>query len=427
MDPSATDRPVDFPAEIDRLRERISRFRASDVAPAESVLAELEVAYEELRVAEEEVRTQQEEIARLAESSQLARWQQERMLEMVPVPMLTTDREGLVRSANAAAAGLLGVPLPHLLGKPLAMYVAMEHRPDVRGELRRLVGGGRWSRVLTVVDRVGSPVLVEASVTADAAPEGLLTWMFLAADAGPVRRPPGRLSLAEALVRMATMPLSGSDVDQLLPRCARLCQDVLGDDVSLTVTAGSPTAPRALASTTRIAQAIDGAQLAHEEGPCVTAFEERRTVVTTDVCADPRWPALGADPRCREAGGAIAVALQIGDELLGALNVYGEVGDPVDAQLVEQAELLSAGVAAVFHEVATRRELAATAIDLERALTSRSTIDQAKGIVMADRGCSAEEAFEHLVQLSSTRHVKLREVARMIVDQRTSGRRERLP
>jgi AmiR/NasT family two-component response regulator len=53
---------------------------------------------------------------------------------------------------------------------------------------------------------------------------------------------------------------------------------------------------------------------------------------------------------------------------------------------------------------------------MQRALESRATIDQAKGIVMADRRIDAKAAFDHLVRLSSTRHLKLREIAQEIVD-----------
>jgi PAS domain S-box-containing protein len=427
MDASRRDRSLEvdvaFPEGLAHLERRIAHLHRTGerTDDARAILLDLEVAYEELRVADEEVRTQQEEISRLAESHQLLRWQHERMLEMVPVPVLTTDRAGAVRSANAAAAALVGMRLPQLLGKPLVSFVAVEDRPIMRTELSRLVGGGRWTRVVTLVDRTGAPRLLEASVTADAGSNAPLTWIFLAADAGPSRRPPGRLSLPEALVRLVTLPAAGAEWSDVLRRCAQLCQDVLGEHLSVSVSAGSPTAPDAVGSTSRTAQSIDGGQLAHEQGPCVTAFEERRTVTATDLCADARWPRLASDPRCRDAGGVVAVPLQVGDDLLGALNVYGEVGDPVDRQLVEETELLGAAVAAVFHELATRNELELTAADLERALTSRATIDQAKGIVMADRGCTAEEAFEHLVRVSSTQHLKLRDVAQLLVQQRTSG------
>ena len=56
---------------------------------------------------------------------------------------------------------------------------------------------------------------------------------------------------------------------------------------------------------------------------------------------------------------------------------------------------------------------------LRAALTSRATIDQAKGIVMAQRGCGPDEAFGELVRTSQDRNVKVRELAATIVERRT--------
>jgi transcriptional regulator with GAF, ATPase, and Fis domain len=238
---------------------------------------------------------------------------------------------------------------------------------------------------------------------------------------GRIRRSAGcEGDLSRGLVRITGLLAAGLEEVDLLQRAVGICQDALGDRVTLSINAGSPSAPAALASTSTLAQGVDGAQLAHDQGPCVTAFDERRTVVSSDLRSDARWPDIAADPRTPAVGGAVAVPLTIGDELLGALNVYGAVAGTPDARLVESAELLAAAVAAVIHELAVRRELESTAAAMERALTSRAMIDQAKGIVMADRGCSAAEAFEHLVEVSSTQHVKLRDLARQLVEQRSS-------
>jgi AmiR/NasT family two-component response regulator len=49
------------------------------------------------------------------------------------------------------------------------------------------------------------------------------------------------------------------------------------------------------------------------------------------------------------------------------------------------------------------------------ALASRSVIDQAVGIVMAQRRCTAEDAFATLLTVSQRRNVKLRAVAAELV------------
>ena len=54
---------------------------------------------------------------------------------------------------------------------------------------------------------------------------------------------------------------------------------------------------------------------------------------------------------------------------------------------------------------------------LTEALTSRATIDQAKGILMARHGVDPEEAFRLLVRMSNDSNVRLADVARALVYQ----------
>ena len=48
---------------------------------------------------------------------------------------------------------------------------------------------------------------------------------------------------------------------------------------------------------------------------------------------------------------------------------------------------------------------------MQAAMESRAVIEQAKGIVMGERRCSAEEAFAILVKVSEDTNRKLRDVA----------------
>ena len=57
-----------------------------------------------------------------------------------------------------------------------------------------------------------------------------------------------------------------------------------------------------------------------------------------------------------------------------------------------------------------------TVTQLETALLSRSDIDMAKGALMALHGCSPEEAFDKLADESQRRNIKLRDVAREMLD-----------
>jgi AmiR/NasT family two-component response regulator len=50
-------------------------------------------------------------------------------------------------------------------------------------------------------------------------------------------------------------------------------------------------------------------------------------------------------------------------------------------------------------------------------MASRAVIEQAKGVLMGQRRCSADEAFDILVGLSQQANRKLRDVAQALVEQ----------
>jgi 6-phosphogluconolactonase/glucosamine-6-phosphate isomerase/deaminase len=54
---------------------------------------------------------------------------------------------------------------------------------------------------------------------------------------------------------------------------------------------------------------------------------------------------------------------------------------------------------------------------LGAALTSRAVIDQALGILMSRTGATPDEAFDRLRAMSQSEHVKVSEVARLLVDE----------
>ena len=70
------------------------------------------------------------------------------------------------------------------------------------------------------------------------------------------------------------------------------------------------------------------------------------------------------------------------------------------------------------------RDLEAMAEEIDQlreALSSRATIDQAKGIVMARHGVDADEAFQRLVKMSNDSNVRVADVAAALVYTATGG------
>lgn len=103
----------------------------------------LDNALEKLQVAEKELRQQKEEIATVREIVEVERQRYQNLLEFVPEAHLVTDKQGIIREANCAAAKLLNVPHQFLTGKPLVMFVSHEQR---RTFIHKLIRLHQWDR-----------------------------------------------------------------------------------------------------------------------------------------------------------------------------------------------------------------------------------------------------------------------------------------
>ena len=73
---------------------------------------------------------------------------------------VATDANGRILEANAAAAELLGIPAPHLVGKPVQALVPPSARRDIRAQITRLASGpGIHATFTTRLERRGGVAL----------------------------------------------------------------------------------------------------------------------------------------------------------------------------------------------------------------------------------------------------------------------------
>jgi transcriptional regulator with GAF, ATPase, and Fis domain len=153
---------------------------------------------------------------------------------------------------------------------------------------------------------------------------------------------------------------------------------------------------------------VDALQDETGEGPCLDAIRDHEVFQTDDLTKEQRWPRFAA--RAAEETGVrsiLAFRLFVDEHTLGALNLYARRPCAFDEE--------DRAVGAVF---ATHAAVAlATAqrdAQMDQALASRDMIGQAKGILMAREGVTADEAFNLLRSASQRLNVKLRVLAQRI-------------
>jgi GAF domain-containing protein len=221
--------------------------------------------------------------------------------------------------------------------------------------------------------------------------------------------------LDNAVRTLSRLLLAEETLEATLSRVAGLaCRTLAGCDVaSVTmINDGRPSTP---VQTDPEAGDLDSAQYRSERGPCLEAYSDRQVVRGAIGESRTRWPEFTAAATKRGVLSVLAVPLVASQRPLGALNLYSKKAGGFDDSDEETAVLFSeqAAVACANAEVYWRTY--SLTEHLREALESRDVIGQAKGILMARRGCTADAAFDALRKVSQHRNIKLRDIAEQVV------------
>ena len=169
---------------------------------------------------------------------------------------------------------------------------------------------------------------------------------------------------------------------------------------------------------------LDGAQYSNGEGPCLEAARTGEMVRIDDMAGDGRFPRFAAEALRLGINSTLSLPLLVKGVSIGALNIYGESLKAFDEQSERLGIRFARQASATLANVEIHDRTVTLVTQLNEALTSRSVIDQARGILIARTGCNADEAIEALKQRSQRENRKLRDIAAEIVNDATDRGRE---
>jgi GAF domain-containing protein len=219
----------------------------------------------------------------------------------------------------------------------------------------------------------------------------------------------------EAFAELGRIKLSDTDLTGVLTKVAELAKVTVSGahEVSVTLVRGS--GAHTAAYTGDLALTLDEWQYREGGGPCLDAAATAGTVSVPDLTVDNRWPVYLR--RAMEAGvrSSLSVGLPVHEMVTGALNIYAIKPDAFDEDSVLVAQTFS-GYAAVALANAHLYDTTATlALQMSAAMEHRAVIEQAKGVLIAGRHCTPQEAFTILAKLSQDSNRKLRDVAAALI------------
>ena len=214
--------------------------------------------------------------------------------------------------------------------------------------------------------------------------------------------------------------LDSSDFEEFLNELARFSAHQVagvGDDALCGITLLRDRKAATIGWSSDSAREVDEIQYSLSQGPCLTAAQEEREIHVPDLFDEDRWgPEYASAVASYGLRSVLSLPFNLQGDAKAALNLYSDVPHKFDERATAKARGYTREISQALR-LAVRFSLHTdSAANLRATLESRTIIDIAIGIVMAQNRCSQEAAIRILTEASSNSNTKLRDIAKSLVD-----------
>ena len=235
--------------------------------------------------------------------------------------------------------------------------------------------------------------------------------------------PSARTQPQDVFEELAGITLADHAMATVMEKIASLTKRTIPGATEVSVTLNDGEVAQTVAFTGQLAIDLDERQYDKGYGPCLDCSEGNEPVRIDDMAAEQRWLDYTAEATKRGAGSSLSIPVPIQREVTAALNIYSTDAHAFDEHAIELGTTFAAYAGVALANMHLYQAQGRDVEQLQDEMQYRAVIEQAKGIIMGDRCCTAAQAFDVLVDLSHSSNRKLRDVAQALVDQTggTSG------
>jgi GAF domain-containing protein len=228
----------------------------------------------------------------------------------------------------------------------------------------------------------------------------------------------------DAFAELGRINFRDTDFVAVLARVADIAKRTIPGADEVSVTLVGPGGAQTAAFTGERAVMVDEWQYQDGHGPCLAAAAANITVTVPDMAGDGRWPEWANRAIGAEVHSSMSVGLPLRESVSGALNVYATKPNAFDEDAVNLAETFGGYATMAIANARLNGSPAALADHTRAAMDSRAVMEQAKGIIMAERHCTPDEAFAVLVKVSEYSSRSLHDVAVALVGSAVHPRKD---
>jgi GAF domain-containing protein len=223
--------------------------------------------------------------------------------------------------------------------------------------------------------------------------------------------------LARTFVEVADTLVAEFDGVEFLSGLANRCVELFDTVEAGLMVAEPPGSVQVVASSSHQMHLLELFEVQHDQGPCLDCYRTGTAVECGDLTlAIDRWPTFAPEALAAGFSSVHALPMRLRDEVIGSLNLLRRPSGSLGAAELTAAQALAdvATIGILQHRAAEEARLLAE--QLQYALNSRVTIEQAKGVLSERSDIDAEAAFAALRRYARNHNQRLVDVARGVVD-----------
>ena len=220
--------------------------------------------------------------------------------------------------------------------------------------------------------------------------------------------------LADTFLLLADTLVDDFDPIEALTVLADRCVELLGATAAGIMVSDAHGTLHVVAESSDEARLLELFQIQNAEGPCLDSFRTGHAVIHADLESSP-WPRFGPLAISSGLRAVHAFPMLLRTEVVGTLNLFMSQTGTLDASDAAAAQSFAhAATITVLQNQSSQRSQQLTS-QLQGALNSRITIEQAKGALAERAHISPDEAFARLRTYAREHNLKLTEVATSFV------------
>jgi GAF domain-containing protein len=224
-------------------------------------------------------------------------------------------------------------------------------------------------------------------------------------------------ALAASVTAISRFYVGDRTLEETLRRVAELARETIAgaDLVGLAMLIDGPA--RLAVATDSTALGLDNAQYGCGIGPALVALHSRAALRVDSAKGDSRWPAFSHAAASTGILSVLSVPLLAQGEGIGALTCYSRTAGAfsADAELIGSEFAAAAAIALANAQAYWDARHLSERIGF--SMQSQATIEQAKGILIAERHCLPDQAWQILVHTSRRENSNIGDIADQIVSQ----------